>query len=156
MSADDVKSAVERLTKIADAFANAYPQYSGGIYREVASLLSQLTEENEQLTKAMTGLTCGGSEFFVRRGGRFVADAEACVSWVRRTRQDAHKRTVAALRRATKAEAERDEIIAGLADFDADNMTSETHHPDHVLIPTVVFERVRALLARSAQGGENA
>jgi len=31
-----------------------------------------------------------------------------------------------------------------------DHMTSETHHPDYVLVPTAAFERLRAILERKA------
>ena len=43
----------------------------------------------------------------------------------------------------------RAEILATLAGFDDEYMTSEKHHPGHVLIPVEVFERVRALLSGS-------
>ena len=63
-----------------------------------------LMAEIEVLTKAITGLTCGGSEFFTRKGDRYVADVKACVDWVRRSKEDAHRRTVQAIRRAQVAE----------------------------------------------------
>lgn len=56
-----------------------------------------LRGESEALTKALTGLTCGGSEFFNRVGGRYVADIAACVGWVRRNKTEAHRRTVDAM-----------------------------------------------------------
>lgn len=37
-------------------------------------------------------------------------------------------------------------LLAALQGFDHDYMTSETHHPGYILIPTPVFERVRAAL----------
>lgn len=58
-----------------------------------------------ELTKALTNLTCGGSEFFIRRRGRYIADAKACVEWVRRRDSNAHQRIVEAITRAQKAEA---------------------------------------------------
>lgn len=58
---------------------------------------AELLGEIAALTKALTGLTCGGSEFFTRKGERYVADIEACVAWVRRCKEDAHKRTVDAI-----------------------------------------------------------
>jgi len=56
--------------------------------------IKALEAESAELTKALTGLTCGGSEFFVRRGKRYVADIDACVSWVLRVKQDAHRRAL--------------------------------------------------------------
>jgi len=67
--------------------------------------VEKLEEESAALTKALTGLTCNGSEFFIRKGDRFTADIDACVAYVRRAREDAHRRTVEAIRRAQKAEA---------------------------------------------------
>lgn len=61
-------------------------------------------KERDELTKALTGLTCGGSEFFLRDGDRFKADIHACVGWVRRAKEDAHRRTVEAIMRARAAE----------------------------------------------------
>jgi len=66
--------------------------------------LSALETENAALTKALTGLTCNGSEFFIRKGDRYVADIEACVAYVRRGKEDAHRRTVEAITRAQSAE----------------------------------------------------
>jgi hypothetical protein len=79
-----------------------------------ALALAALTDENAALTKALTGLTCGGSEFFTRKGDRYVADIDACVAWVRRCKEDAHRRTVEALTRAKAAEARCKELIAAL------------------------------------------
>lgn len=65
---------------------------------------AELLAEVEALTKALTGLTCGGSEFFIRKGDRYVADIKACVDWVRDRRTDYHHRTVKAISRAQAAE----------------------------------------------------
>lgn len=56
-----------------------------------------LLDEIGALTKALTGLTCGGSEFFIRKGDRYLADIPACIAWVRRGREDSHKNLVRAL-----------------------------------------------------------
>lgn len=72
--------------------------------------IAELEAENEALTKALTGLTCGGSEFFTRKGDRYVADIKACVDWVRRAKNDAHRRSVVAIKRATAAEARADRL----------------------------------------------
>jgi hypothetical protein len=76
--------------------------------------------EIDALTKALTGLTCGGSEFYIRKGERFVADIPACVAWVRRAKLDAHRRSVEAIKGQKKAEAQikaRDERIAALEEI---------------------------------------
>ena len=91
---------------------------------EQADRIAALEEEVADLTKALTGLTCGGSEFFIRRGERFVADIPACVEWVRRSKQDAHRRTVdaALATREAKAaltalQARVGELEGGAADY---------------------------------------
>lgn len=83
------------------------------------SELEKLARENEALTKALTGLTCGGSEFFVRKGERYVADIDACVSWVRRARMDAQRLAVKAIRDAKTVARERDALRAGLEEIEA-------------------------------------
>lgn len=69
------------------------PSNSQGHTRLEALLLA----ENAELTKALTNLTRGGSEYFIRKGDRYVADIPMCVECVRTTRNDAHRRTVNAL-----------------------------------------------------------
>lgn len=44
-------------------------------------------------------------------------------------------------------------LVAALEGFDDDYMTSETHHPGYVLIPTATFERIRAALAAQKAEG---
>lgn len=80
--------------------------------------IAELEAENEALTKALTGLTCGGSEFFTRKGDRYVADIKACVDWVRRAKNDAHRRSVVAIKRATAAEARADKLLDALRAVD--------------------------------------
>jgi hypothetical protein len=65
----------------------------------------RLRNESAELTKALTGLTCGGSEFFVRRGERYVADVKACVEYVRESQRKCHERWANAERKARDAEA---------------------------------------------------
>lgn len=65
--------------------------------------VGELLAENAALTKALTGLTCGGSEFFIRKGDRYVADIDACVGYVRRARDAAHQRWVKAVRESKAA-----------------------------------------------------
>lgn len=68
---------------------------------------AELEQERAALTKALTGLTCGGSEFFIRKGDRYTADINACVEWVRRRDRDAFDCSVKAIR-------ERNEAVAAL------------------------------------------
>lgn len=152
MSADDVKSAVERLTKIADAFANAYPQYSGGVYREVASLLSQLTEENEQLREAI-GLS--SADIFDDLMDLY-ADPH-----INRLTYAAAKAIVIAEERATKAEAERGGLVRSMATTTSMSSGPEGERGARVVIvmseETDLYERLSHAwdIARSAQGGEH-
>lgn len=71
--------------------------------------IESLVAESAALTKALTGLTCGGSEFFIRKGDRFVADIDACVAWVKRRDTAAHERwrSVATQLQDAKAEIRR-------------------------------------------------
>lgn len=45
-------------------------------------------------------------------------------------------------------------LRAACTGIDDDYMTSESHHPGHVLIPTDRFERIRAALSAGPQGEE--
>ena len=76
--------------------------------------IAELEAETEALTKALTSLTCGGSEFFTRKGDRYVADIKTCVDWVRRAKNDAHRRFVEAIKRATAAKARADRLAKGI------------------------------------------
>jgi len=67
---------------------------------EKAALLVEIAD----LTKALTGLTCGGSEFFSRKGDRFVADIPACVNWVNQRNRDAHNRLLDAVYKRLEVE----------------------------------------------------
>lgn len=81
--------------------------------------LAELLAENAALTKALTGLTCGGSEFFIRKGDRYVADIDACVSWVRRVKEDAHRRTIKAITEQKAAQALADRYEKALREIAA-------------------------------------
>lgn len=76
----------------------------GGVAAVLMAQIEALKAESAELTKALTGLTCGGSEFFIRRDGRNVADIKACVDWVQRRDRDAHGRHVAAVYKLRDAE----------------------------------------------------
>ena len=47
-----------------------------------------------ELTKALTHITGGGSEFFIRRHGHYMADTRACIERVRLRDKNAHERIV--------------------------------------------------------------
>jgi len=74
--------------------------------------IEALIQESADLTKALTGLTCGGSEFFIRKGDRYVADIDACVAWVRRRDSNAHERWRSAASKLLDAEAREAALIA--------------------------------------------
>jgi hypothetical protein len=121
-----------RLTALADARAHSSPPSSEGAssrdepdYKDLA-----LTAERERdealkecadLTKALTGLTRQGSEFFVRKGDRFTADIPACIADVRRRYEAEHAHVLSALRtgdkeraRALSSEAREKEMVEAL------------------------------------------
>lgn len=71
-----------------------------------------------ELQRALTGLTRGGSEYFVRHGDGFRADIPRCVADVQQRFTDAHRRAVEAIRQRQAAEAklaEAREVIAPFA-----------------------------------------
>lgn len=117
-SVEEVRGLVERLTACRDRYTMACPDKPDtpfAVLTEAAQALTALLEEvgrleteSADLTKAITGLTCGGSEFFVRRGKRYVADIDACVEYVERTKRDAHKRSLDATKSRNDAEAARE------------------------------------------------
>lgn len=65
--------------------------------------------------------------------GLLMPSWEASLPWCRKSRMDLAKAAIDAIG------------IAALTGFDDDYMTSETHHPGYVLIPTATFERVCVL-----------
>lgn len=94
-----------------DSAVGMEPQ-SGGMRNETSAVeaIGRLEAENAALldeigalTKALTGLTCGGSEFFIRKGERYVADIPACVAWVRRAKEDSHKNLVRTIKERNEA-----------------------------------------------------
>lgn len=88
------------------------PQEDCSTDDELRAEVAALKAESAELTKALTGLTCGGSEFFVRKGDRYVADIDACVEWVRRRDRGARKRSIEAI----KAKRAAEEAERGLLD----------------------------------------
>lgn len=81
-----------------------------GPIRALLARSEALEAECADLTKALTGLTCGGSEFFIRKGDRLVADVDACVAWVRRAKDEAYRRSIEAIRERKVAE-KRAEVL---------------------------------------------
>lgn len=164
MSADDVKSAVERLTQLAE-FAEGMAELSKGQpisgehakaaiqYRTILAHLDQLTEENERLREAI-GLS--SADIFDDLMDLY-ADPH-----INRLTYAAAKAIVIAEDRATKAEAERDEALTATkvaAAYALGTLDSIIHHSGdvtEVAEATRAEKMLRALLARSAQGGETA
>lgn len=103
--------------------------------KEAKARIAALEAESAELTKALTGLTCGGSEFFIRRGKRYVADIDACVTWVLRAKQDAHRRALDAIKARRVAE---DEAAAWKAD-------AATAHVENEKLKASLLEAVEAL-----------
>lgn len=82
--------------------------------KEIGELRAELSDawsHVHELTKALTGLTCGGSEFFIKRRGYYIADIPACVDWVRRRERIAHEQIV-------KLTVARKEAVRAVAEFE--------------------------------------
>ena len=94
------------MRQAADALSDPNPILAARV-EELEAERDALIEESATLTRALTGLTCGGSEFFIRKGDRYTADIRACVDWVRRRDQQSAQRALDAMRRAKEAEAAR-------------------------------------------------
>lgn len=52
-----------------------------------------------------------------------------------------------AQKRSATLIARHEALVEALKGFDDDFLTSDTHHPGYVLIPTEVFERVRTAIS---------
>lgn len=141
-----------------------------GVLRQAATLLAQehearvgAEEEAHELTKALTGLTCGGSEFFIRKGSRYLADIAACVDWVRRRDTDAHRRVVDAIKaqqaaelRSLSAEGLVAELVEGLRPFGerAENIVGAWRDTDIFFdgrFKVGDFRKAQALLLKAQQ-----
>lgn len=83
--------------------------------------LAEARADRQALTKALTGLTCNGSEFFIRRGDEYVADIEACVAWIRRSRESQQAAVKSALAKRGEAEARIAALQADVARLEAEN-----------------------------------
>jgi hypothetical protein len=58
-----------------------------------------------------------------------------------------------ARKRSAVQSARHEALLQALKGFDDDFLTSDTHHPGYVLIPTEVFERIRTALASDREVG---
>lgn len=77
---------------------------------------------------------------------------EAKEGWQRQAfAQD--KAKLAAKARADAATAELEKVREAVSGIEDDYMTSDVHHPGHVLIPVAKFEQIRAALASRTDGG---
>lgn len=85
--------------------ANIRREHAEAKAEALQSQLSEREGEVAELTKALTGLTCGGSEFFSRKGERFVADIKACVDYISRLRTSQHETICKEIRARREAEA---------------------------------------------------
>lgn len=92
----------------------------------------EVEAESADLTKALTGLTRQGSEFFVRKGDRYVADIPVCVADVRERFQHAHQTAVNAVHAKQAAEARALTAEAALAEAVEDWAWLDAH-PNHEL-----------------------
>ncbi|MCJ2009762.1 hypothetical protein, partial [Methylobacterium sp. J-092] len=72
-------------------------------------------KDRTALTKALTGLTWGGSEFFTRRGEDFIANAKACVENVRARMETRQRALIREADRRNVAEADRDRLADEVA-----------------------------------------
>lgn len=93
---------------------------------EAADLITTLSAERDEakgwarkLTKALTGLTANGSEFFTRavRLGEYYADVQKCVEYIRNRYESQHSAIIEAIKARKAAEsslAEAQLRIAGL------------------------------------------
>lgn len=76
---------------------------------DLRSELDEAWDHVATLTKALTGLSGGGSEFFIYRRGHFIADAPLCVARVRARERVLHDQLqrLAREKRDAVTEAER-------------------------------------------------
>jgi hypothetical protein len=126
---------IARLVETAFTVAAA-PQATDPRDAEIADLRAYALE----LQRALTGLTLGGSEFFVRHGEEFRADIRACVARVNEVKASAHDRLLEAVRERKAAEsriatltAERDalrEALDSIRIYGQDTLSGRADGPD--------------------------
>lgn len=71
-----------------------------------------------ELQKALTGLSGGGSEMFVKHGDDFRADIDACVARVRRRYDNAHTRLVETVHQRDAALSVNKQLLEALEEAD--------------------------------------
>lgn len=121
--------------------------------RAAEARVAGLEGESAELTKALTGLTCGGSEFFDRKGDRYVADAKACVEYVRQVRESQHRVIVREVGERKEAEA-RVATLEGQVE-EARGELSPFAHIASLMDPDWPEEKVLRLVYDDPEWGDN-
>lgn len=80
----------------------------------LAAAREEAEQDAHELTKALTGLVGGGSEMFVRKRERFLADIPHCVGRLRERSQNAEQRALNETLRAKAAEEQVGTLLAEL------------------------------------------
>lgn len=83
-----VKEAKRGLTKAQRMYVKDGSAHGDIQIARLQERVRELEQFVDEATKALTGLTCGGSEFFIRDGYGFKADIPACVAWIKQSRED--------------------------------------------------------------------
>lgn len=109
-------------------------------HRALTAASRQLPELWEQPNKAAVGVVVKPQHL------RLILAA------LKAARHDYHTKTREADDALASITRERDAMRTALAGFGDDYQTSDRHHPNHVLIPTLVFERVRAAALVNGEG----
>lgn len=132
------------------------------LYLDMKAERDALILESAELTKALTNLTCGGSEFFIRKNGRYVADIPACVDWVRRRDTSAHEHIVREVRRTKAAEAALARLLAALTPSDETKAAYmgefqfQLGGRPTVNVPWVTIKKIMAAIQAFAGGAQDA
>jgi len=134
-------SAARRKARIFNSGYNAGQAEAAATIAAKDAEIAVLVAESADLTRALTSLTHGGSEFFTTKGERYVADIKACVDNVRQRISYRRDRLIDLMRsgRAKDAEIERlraeiarkDEALAPFADDAAQWDESPDCDDDH-------------------------
>jgi hypothetical protein len=89
--------------------------------KKVEAERDELRTYAHEATKAITGLTIGGSEYFGKKIGEiYTADLPLCVQRIRDRDERSHARLLKAVAERKAAERERDEALSALAARDED------------------------------------
>ncbi|WP_293380000.1 hypothetical protein, partial [Phenylobacterium sp. SCN 70-31] len=106
----------------------------------------------DKLTRALTGLTSGGSEFFVRCGERFVADTDSCLAYIKAARDGRLATLKAAIAAKQKAQAEADALRAENERLRAENAELAAANQRLGRLGRIVERERDELAARSVEG----